>query len=40
LKKENVKEYVEGAAGDQAVFAIQLSILHRMSLLAGFAELG
>ncbi len=41
LKKENVKENLwEGAAVDQAVFAIQLSILNRMSFLAGFAELG
>jgi hypothetical protein len=40
LKKENVKENLGGAAVDQAVFAIQLSILNRMSLLAGFFELG
>jgi hypothetical protein len=40
LKKENVRKYLEGAAGDQAVFVVQLSILNRMSLLAGFAELG
>ena len=40
LKKENVRKYLEGAAVDQAVFAIQLSILNRMSFLAGFAELG
>jgi hypothetical protein len=40
LKKENVKEYLEGAAAGQAVFAIQLSILNRMSFLAGYAELG
>jgi hypothetical protein len=31
---------LEGAAVDPAVFAIQLSILNRMSFLAGFAELG
>jgi hypothetical protein len=31
---------LEGAAVDQAVFAIQLSILNIMSFLAGFAELG
>ena len=40
LKKENVRKYLEGAAVDQAVFAIQLSILNRMSFLGGFAELG
>jgi hypothetical protein len=40
LKKENVREYLEGAAADQVVFAIQLSILNRMSFLEGFAELG
>src|SRR5207302_11057322 len=34
------RESWEGAAVDQAVFAIQLSILNRMSSLAGFAELG
>jgi hypothetical protein len=40
LKKENVKEKSwEGAAVDPAVFAIKLSILNRMSFLAGFAEL-
>ena len=40
LKKENVRKYLEGAAVDQVVFAIQLSILNRMSFVAGFAELG
>ncbi len=40
LKKENVNKSLEGAAADQAVFAIQLCILNRMSLLAGFRELG
>ena len=41
LKKENVKnKSLEGAAVEEAVFAIQLSILNRMSSLAGFAELG
>jgi hypothetical protein len=40
LKKKNVRKYLEGAAGDQAVFVVQLSILNRMSLLAGFVGLG
>jgi hypothetical protein len=39
LKKENVKENL-GRRGDQACFAIQLSILNRMRFLAGFVELG
>jgi hypothetical protein len=40
LKKENVRKYLEGAAVDQAVFAVQLSILNRMRFLTGFAEFG
>jgi hypothetical protein len=41
LKKENVKENLGKARlSISAVFAIQLSILNRMSFLAGFAELG
>jgi hypothetical protein len=40
LKKGNVKTNPCKAAVDQAVFAIQLSILNRMSFLAGFAQLG
>jgi hypothetical protein len=41
LKKENVKENLGKARlANQAVFAVQLSILNRMSFLAGgFAEL-
>jgi hypothetical protein len=39
-KGKRQRESWEGAAVDQAVFAIQLSILNRMSFLAGFAELG
>ena len=39
-KGKRQRESWEGAAVDQAVFAIQLSILNRMSLLAGFFELG
>jgi hypothetical protein len=35
LRKENVNKCLESAAVDQAVFAIQLSILNRMSFLAG-----
>jgi hypothetical protein len=31
---------LQGTTVDQAVFAIQLSILNRMMFLAGFAELG
>jgi hypothetical protein len=37
-KRQN--ESLQGTTVDQAVFAIQLSILNRMSLLAGFIELG
>jgi hypothetical protein len=40
LQKENVNKRLEGAAVGKAVFAIQLSILNRMSFLAGFDELG
>ena len=40
FKKENVRKYLEGAAGDKAVSVVQLSILNRMSSLAGLAELG
>jgi hypothetical protein len=40
LEKGKCKKDLEGAAVDQPVFAIQLSILNRMSFLAGFAELG
>jgi hypothetical protein len=39
-KGKRQRESLEGAAVDPAVFAIQLSILNRMSFLAGFAELG
>jgi hypothetical protein len=39
-KGKRQRESWEGAAVDQAVFAIQLSILNRMSLLAGFLGLG
>jgi hypothetical protein len=39
LKKGKAKQLSERAAGVQPVFAIQLSILTRMSFLAGFAEL-
>ena len=39
-KGKRQRECWEGAAVDPAVFAIQLSILNRMSFLAGFAELG
>jgi hypothetical protein len=41
LKKgKRQRESWEGAAVNQAVFAIRSSILNRMSFLAGFAELG
>jgi hypothetical protein len=39
-KGKRQREFWKGAAVDQAAFAIQLSILNRMSFLAGFAELG
>jgi hypothetical protein len=39
-KGKRKKQSLEGAAVDQAVFAIRLSILNRMSLLAGFLGLG
>jgi hypothetical protein len=39
-KGKRQRECWEGAAVDPAVFAIQLSILNRMSFLAGYAELG
>jgi len=39
-KGKRQRESWEGAAVAQACFAIQLSILYRMSFLAGFAELG
>jgi len=39
-KGKRQRESWEGAAVDQAVFAIRLSILNRMSFLAGFDELG
>jgi hypothetical protein len=39
-KEKRQREAWEGAAVDPAVFAIQLSILNRISFLAGFAELG
>jgi hypothetical protein len=39
-KGKRQRESWEGAAVDQAVFAIQLSILNRMSFLAEFSELG
>jgi len=38
-KGKRQRESWEGAGVDPAVFAIQLSILNRMSFLAGFAEL-
>jgi hypothetical protein len=39
-KGKRQSESWEGAAVDQARFALQLSILNRMSFLAGFDELG
>jgi hypothetical protein len=39
-KGKRERESWEGAAVNQAVFALQLSILDRMSFLAGFAEVG
>jgi hypothetical protein len=39
-KEKRQRESWEGAAVDPAVFAIQLSILNRMSFLAGLGELG
>jgi hypothetical protein len=40
MKKGKAKQCLEGTTVDQTVFAIQLSILNRMSFLAGFAEPG
>jgi len=34
FKKENVRKYLEGAAGDKAVSVVQLSILNRMKLIS------
>ena len=38
LRKGNVNKCLESAAVDQAVFAIQLSILNRMSFLPAFSS--